>query len=451
MAAPVNGQSCLHSVAGARTGVGRSANKRGGRGSPASDRPAKGRNTQTSVANQLTQQVKTYELTKIYTKGRDKEYEDANALARFNTWVRTNEAKLDPSEQHVCQTCGNVGFELCIHSIRHVDAEQEPTALDMTGGRHHQWKFPWSREILRKVFVMPQFDTLSYTDEALHGFSNKHLSDDLILPKLYQYLVFNMQTSYRVNGNEDRDLRLSHCHRLAQKWVIENDQRTNLEDDAHFAVRLRLTVQRACDNQQNNMLYEERDPRRNFGLAWLPKTVVGWLVLACVLLYVVCHPSITLGLLLRFVEVAYQSACLITSILSYLVVSVPGLVPRIFVSASTHQAGSVSPFLCVQRNIMRVSNETIAHDVIQSCNYMDWLTVEMTEVFYHTSDILAQTWKDTTKFRDEQCLDLAAKQLVLDVVQESARLMPALISWTEHLQLFWQQLMLIVQRFLYRC
>jgi hypothetical protein len=117
---------------------------------------------------------------------------------------------------------------------------------------------------------MPSFDTHSTKDAALWGFSNHHLTDDLVLPELFAYILIHHQTAYMVNGCEDRALKLAHSHRLAERWLISTKNEQRSETDLHYAVQVKFTVQRATDNMQNSMLYAQRYPARNFGLAWLP-------------------------------------------------------------------------------------------------------------------------------------------------------------------------------------
>jgi hypothetical protein len=219
-------------------------------------------------------EVVVHHDTRIYLRGRDQIYPDAAALARFNDWTERHLTTIDPAEQFFCRTCGHVGFLLCAHSVTQViglDDVSDDEQIVAPVLRKHVWGFKL-REILRKAFKWPAFDTHSPHDDSLNGFSNEHLNQDLIINQLFAYLVLHQQTSYVVTGKDDRGLRLAHTHRLAERWLISSGNEKLAETDLHYSVRVRFTIQRATDNMQNSMLYEQRNPSWNFGSAWLPKS-----------------------------------------------------------------------------------------------------------------------------------------------------------------------------------
>lgn len=371
------------------------------------------------TAANIKQQVAVFKSTALYLRGRDSVYPDIAALDRFNNWVRVHQAEIDPSEQRVCIQCGHVDFALCAHSVKEA---AEPVAVEAPvivphNLRHHEWSFR-PIQSLKEGFQWPGFDTHSQSDARLHGFSNHHLPDDLVIPELFSYLTMNMQTSYLVNGVEDRALRLSHTHRLAQKWVISKNLESAVASDQHFSVRWKLTIQRACDNAQNAMLYAERDPARNFGLAWLPGSRVKQLMLLLLVVVALWHSSTTLGLVLRSMEVASYLASATLYILKCVAVSVPDLVPKMYVSATQHQSGNAQSFQCVSTdydNRWYVS-EGDAHAVIQSCSFTDWVMAGVTEASYLSSETLDETWNHITRSRDDICgrvwLELAGYKII---------------------------------------
>lgn len=377
------------------------------------------------VANHVQRQVAQFRSTAIYLRGRDKLYPDAAALTRFNNWVNANQGDLDPSEQKVCLLCGHVGFQLCAHSIAPavvVPAAQGPQIVP-PNLRHHSWSFrPY--EAVRAAFRWPGFDTHSVSDDRLHGFSNHHMPDDLVDQELFGYLVLNMQPSYMVNGVDDRALRLAHCHRLAMKWVAAKNLETAVSGDLHHNVRIRLTVQRACDNMQNNMLYEQRTPARNFGLAWLPGSrakQLMLLLLVCVALY---NLQTSLGLAIRAWEGLRLVAVIAHSILSFMAATVPDLAPKILVSASSHQSGNGLAFQCVSTDYE--TRWSIPHGdanaVIQSCSFSDWVMAGLNEV---SSDILetsSMAWTNIQEHRDEKCAQLWLENASYQLMWTSHRL-----------------------------
>lgn len=429
MAAPSTGQTSCLSRPGA---VARGKSQRGNsnhNGKAGSCKPiARGSGNQKSApqsrgkdftADQIERQVAVFKNTALYVRGRDQVYPDALALARFNQWVGAHQAEIDPSEQKVCIKCGQVDFTLCAHSIREapVDVQQPAPVVVPNNLRHHEWTFR-PIQSLKEAFRWPGFDTHSQSDARLHGFSNHHLPDDLIIPELFSYLTLNMQTSYLVNGYEDRALRLSHVHRLAQKWVITKNLEEAASCDQHYCVRIKLTIQRACDNAQNQMLYAERDPARNFGLAWLPGSRVKQLMLLLVVVVALWHFSTTMGLVLRFLEVIWYFAGAVLYILRCVAASVPDLVPKLITSVSAHQSGKEQSFQCVSTDYdMRwYAPAGDAHAVIQSCNFTDWVMAGLTEASYQSLETLDQVSSGIRKSKDDFCgrvwLELAGYKII---------------------------------------
>lgn len=374
-----------------------STNVKGGSGK------GKGKNF---AQHNIQQQLNQFKNTALYLRGRDCYYPDAAALARFNQWVAAHVSEIDPAEQKVCVKCGHVDFQLCAHSIKEQIVDQPvqaPVVPDKL--RHHRVKHLGFFETIRLRLAPASFDTHSQSDARLHGFKNHHLPDDLIIPELFSYLTLNMQTSYAVNGVEDRALRLSHVHRLAQKWVITKNLESNVESDQHYCVRVKFTIQRACDNAQNKMLYAHRDPVQNFGLAWLPKSRAECLMLLFLVGVVLWNFSTTLGLILRLLEVVLLFGRATLYILNCVAVTVPVLVPNLVVSATAHQSGNTLPYQCVSTScgVRWHESPEDAFFVIQSCNFTDWVMAGLTEVSCQTSEIFETVSIGMNQFRDARC------------------------------------------------
>lgn len=377
------------------------------------------------VIRNIKQQVKTYKTTSLYLRGRDLIYPDALALARFNTWVAANQDEIDPAEQKVCGVCGHVDFQLCAHSLREdppsVVTEDVPLVADNL--RHHRIKNLSFLSSLRQAFASPGFDTHSMSDDRLHGFTNDSLPDELMIPELFSYLVFNMQTSYEVNGVDNRALKLSHVHRLAQRWVIAKNLENKLEADLHFCVRLRNTVQRACDNAQNAMLYAHRDPVRNFGLAWLPKSRAQRFMLLFLVVVALLNFSTTWGLAIRVWEITWFAGRATLYLLNCVAATVPVLVPRIFVSATAPPSGRTLSFQCVSTNSdTRWFAGQDAHAVIQSCRFFDWVMAGMSEAYYLASETSETLYQHMSQYRDDQCGKLRLEKLGYDFIWMSKEL-----------------------------
>lgn len=350
-------------------------------------------------ASKLDKAVKVSHQTAVYLRGRDLIYPDAASLARFNTWVSSHIEELDAAEQYVCKTCGHVDFTLCQHSIAAEKQEfvEEPATIVADHLRHHTWSLH-PLQALRDAIKLPSFDTHSQSDAALYGFSNSNITDQLIIPDLFSYLVLNMQTSYKVNGVEDRALRLAHTHKLATKWLIKRERDEEAETDQHFSVRVRFTTQRACDNMQNEMLYAERTPARNFALAWLPEFRVSHVLLLLTIVLVLCAPSLTLSVFLWPWKMAYITVTTAFSFLSLLAAFAQGLGTNLFVSASISPNGNTPQYLCVTDGIsVRWRNPANAHAVTQFCDFTDWATAGLNEASY----LIWETYGDLLQIMQE--------------------------------------------------
>jgi len=128
------------------------------------------------------------------------------------------------------------------------------------------------------------------------------MSDDNLIPELYNYVKLRMQTSYTVNGKEDRALRLAHCSRLSHKWL--ESRKLKIDDDTVMTNRVMFTVQRVCDNAENQVLYGHTDPTANFLLARVEK----WTNAAIFFILYVIWGRIVMFLLPRALALATEYA-----------------------------------------------------------------------------------------------------------------------------------------------
>lgn len=250
-----------------------------GIGTPKPGKPGKVRDGKNGQIEQLIIRGTTeYKNTLMYESAVKSGFKNKTALDRFNKWVRT--AAVDPSKIPVCAECGNCDLILCEHFVvaaaeRAVDVEE--TAVVFPGAINMKYEFRWVEKV-RKMFTWPKFYPGAVSNHFLNGFDNSLIGDDFIISDLINYLRFHMNSSYVVNGVDDRKCRLGHCHRLAQKWCIEKKL-----DSSKFTPEqvnsILCTVQRACDNAENPMLYAYTNPTQNFSVARSLKILAGGLAL----------------------------------------------------------------------------------------------------------------------------------------------------------------------------
>lgn len=200
-----------------------------------------------------------YVFDRTYERVLSQPVNDQAALDRVNGWVRANVHQIGPTVISPCHVCGHVGATLCEHHI----APVVPAAVD---------------SVTRTKFG--SYDMAVTNNHGLKHFLNEDLKDELIVKSCYNYITLHMQTSYQVNGQDRRDLRLAHCHRLMLRW-LDTDQRLRraVGEDTALKARCMMTVQRACDNVENSMLYAYTDPSRGFCWAWWLKLCVGLVLL----------------------------------------------------------------------------------------------------------------------------------------------------------------------------
>jgi len=213
--------------------------------------------------------VNNYKLTGVYVKGRDANFANQVALDRFNLWVIQHQAEINPAEQSVCVACGTVSYQLCQH---HANAPELAAPVVIRPGKSV------IRKILEWWSPKPEFDFGVQNNRRTRGFHNRDIKDSEIIPECYNYITANMQTSYAVNGVENRELRLAHSHRLGLRWVEVYDMRDLMVDDTYFKNRLLFTIQRAADTTERRVLFEYTDPESDFGRAWLPIFKILWWV-----------------------------------------------------------------------------------------------------------------------------------------------------------------------------
>lgn len=409
-------------------------------------------------AESLTRAVNNDRMTRTYLRGRDKMYPDAAALARFNAWIVANVGQIDPEEQFVCLQCGHVDFVLCQHAIAPQAAPAEEEAVEIVPNRlrYHQYTFRPIRALYESLSA-PWFDTHSQSDTYLHGFTNDDICDELIIPALFSYLAVHMQTSYRVGGTDDRALRLAHCHKLAERWLILRSKEDDVEQDHHYATRVRVTIQRAADNMQNAMIYEQRTPARNFGLAWLPGSRVAQICLVIAVLLSIIYWPTTVGLLLRSWQVTTLAFNSVLFILNFLGATVPDLSFRILVSATAPPPGKWHELQCVETEYSTRWHvpEGDAYAEIRSCSFSDWVTAGLNEASFQTSDTYETIWKRTTAYRDETCaklwLENAGYELIWAGKQLADALQLGLVSPGDVLSLWFHHFLVQIRLLLFRC
>lgn len=255
-------------------------------------------NWRVSSNNMIEQGLKQYRSTEKYREIIAKTIRSAAELDRANALIRGIQVNVDPNAFHVCLDCDRATtYELCpCVIVAPVPQQQAPPPLppvdlhanigllgyraEPTGliKRAAYWLFDWER---------PEYHLQMQNNQRLAGFNNSIISDQKLMPNLYNYIVNNLNVSYSVNGVEQRNLRLEHAKRLASRFVETNN--IDVINDTIMSVRMRFTIQRATDQVENKMLYHETTPGQPFGSAWFPQSLMAWwrfMMLLCLIVLV---------------------------------------------------------------------------------------------------------------------------------------------------------------------
>lgn len=285
IAAPSNGKSCSPSSAGVPSG-GPSTSTGGFTKKPIGDGPKQtkandkpkaqgigsskqGRPSTATKRNDVKQdivkQVAQFKNTNTYLAAADKGFKNRDALDKFNSWVHRSD--IDPSKVRVCNECGACDLQLCEHFIVNsptvATVDESGALLIPSGPCNFAYRWMWVEKV-KRMFVWPKFNADVVNNHYLDGFDNELLGDSLINEQLFNYIRLGMNTSYVINGVDDRSARLAHCHKLALRYMDERKIKQADRTDTRFVNVVTSTIQRACDSAENRMLYARNNPNHNF-------------------------------------------------------------------------------------------------------------------------------------------------------------------------------------------
>jgi len=223
--------------------------------------------------------VNEHRLDRAYQTAVATGFRTAGALARFNEWAAANAAQINPASIPICVECGNAAIELCQHFVHEAApaVEADVPVLGIVGRAEFANRWLWQTWVdgVRRAFYAPRFNLNVVNNHQIRGvfrdFDTSELTDDLICEELYSHIRTEMHVHYRVNGREDRDLRLEHCRKLARRWCEKKKIAVETAFSANIFV---LTVQRACDQYENTALYAPQNPNwaslsLSFPRAWV--------------------------------------------------------------------------------------------------------------------------------------------------------------------------------------
>lgn len=239
-------------------------------------------NQQGYADNMIEWGLTEYRSTEQYRAICAKKITSLLALKRANALLARIQNGVDPAAYHVCLECDRAtDYELCPCVISVAPQQQAPPLpIDLHADIGHLGYVVEPQGFIKRAayylfdWEKPEYHLPLQNNKKLEGFSNSLISDQKLIPDLYNYIVNNLNVSYAVNGVEKRNLRLEHAKRLASKYVDTNN--IDVTNDTVMSVRMRFTIQRATDQVENDMLYHETKPGRSFGQAWFPQSLMAW-------------------------------------------------------------------------------------------------------------------------------------------------------------------------------
>jgi len=235
--------------------------------------PPPGQARDTTSKKAIEQAVEGYHRTEWYSKAIKSGFKNLGALKRFNETVAAFQDQIDPLLVPVCMECGNSDVELCDHFVvaAKVAVDVEEDALVIVPAVNMKHRFQWVDKI-RRMFTWPSFNSTLVQNHNLAGFRNEQIADTYIWPELFSYIRMGFNTTYVINGVNDRAAKLAHAKKLGVRFLDETKVSLADRNRPEFVNRFIHTVQRACDQRDDEMLLVETNPVHNFWVA--PSTLL---------------------------------------------------------------------------------------------------------------------------------------------------------------------------------
>lgn len=234
----------------------------------------------------IEQEVENYHRTEWYSKAVRAGFKTAGALKRFNETVVAFQNQIDPLQVPVCMECGNSDVELCEHFVvaAKVAVDVEEDALVIVPAVNMKHRFQWVNKF-RRMFTWPSFDSTLVQNHNLAGFDNEQITDAYIWPELFSYIRLGFNTTYVIQGVHDRAAKLAHAKKLGVRFLDETKVGLADRNRPEFVNRFVHTVQRACDQRDDEMLLKETNPNQNFWVAPSTLLKVAGMSAVCGMIY----------------------------------------------------------------------------------------------------------------------------------------------------------------------
>jgi len=274
----------------------------------ASGKQSKGKSPKTNknvkkdvLATKISDGLNNYKMSTIYEKLISRPQYSAESIARANIWINKNINNIDPSLYFVCEKlCGDVDGRLCnclvagkvadvILSEDQISIEDPAVevAVPQDMGVLHIRASWWARLIFntRDSTYDPKnlinHDIGDIYDAKTHSQHHTIIPDKFALDwfsDLYTHLRANAFCTY-----PSRSIKLDHMHKLALKWLREEDKFSPCDMKPEQLAAFQSVIQKVTDELDSNLLYAETVPktrRERFTRPWLEKSLgfpIAWI------------------------------------------------------------------------------------------------------------------------------------------------------------------------------
>lgn len=220
-----------------------------------------------TIANAISNGIKTYGRTDWYTKAVKAGFKNRAALDKFNDVVRNVAFNIDPMCVPVCQECGSSDMLLCEHFIVPdlgvIDTDGAVVTIPQQRSFAVNWRFMWVDRV-RRMFTWPRFDSGAAVNHYTNGFDPEQIPDSEIWPELYYYLRLHHNTSYVIDGSYCHEAKLAHSKKLALQFLTDMKIKKVELLSPELINKFHHTIAVACYQEDDQTLFKKRNMAWNF-------------------------------------------------------------------------------------------------------------------------------------------------------------------------------------------
>jgi len=205
--------------------------------------------------------INEYRSTAWYERAVKNGFKNKAALDRFNEIVRTRQDQIDPNRIPVCVDCGHSDVLLCDCCIVNLPGAviiEDDVLIIPREVANVNYRFDWVNKV-RRMFIWPKFVSTEKINHNIGWLSNGDLPEDMIWTEMLCYIRMKQNTTYKVNGVDDRAARLAHSKKIALQFLSNQKIREDQQLSPEFVNRVHYTVQKACDQVDDNFLFTQNN------------------------------------------------------------------------------------------------------------------------------------------------------------------------------------------------